>query len=112
MSSADAVFAANLAAMLAERPDDERRAAPLAARPEPAVLYIKTMTGKTITLSYTEDMTVAQLKERIENKEGIPADQQRLIYRGNQLNDFKMLRAHYNIQSCATIHAILRLCGD
>lgn len=72
-------------------------------------LIIQTLTGKIISINIDSTDTILQLKRNIEEKEGIPTDQQRLIYNGKQLQDVHTLN-DYSIVNESTIHLVLRLC--
>ncbi|KAA0192133.1 Neural cell expressed developmentally down-regulated 8 [Fasciolopsis buskii] len=74
------------------------------------LIKVKTLTGKEIEIDIEPSDKVERIKERIEEKEGIPPQQQRLIFSGKQMNDDKVV-LDYKIQGGSVIHLVLSLRG-
>lgn len=73
-------------------------------------IFVKTLTGQTITLDVSLSDTIEVVKDMIDNKEGMPPHLRRLIYRGKQLESGHAL-SFYNIVQESTVHLVSRLCG-
>jgi len=87
---------------------DNKKQTTSSVKMETFQIFVKTLTGRTITLNVAVDDPVQSCKEMITDKEGIPADQQRLIFGGRILEDERTL-ADYDVKKESTLHLVLRL---
>merc|ERR1740129_555207 len=76
----------------------------------PLRIFIKTLTGRKTNFNFELDNTVRQVKEALQEKEGIQVEQIRLIYSGKQMSDECTL-ADYNVKPGSTVHMVLQLRG-
>lgn len=90
--------------------DDEKARRLLNHQKSSYQIFVKTLTGKTLTLEVDSTDSIETVKAKVQDQEGIPPDQQRLIFRGIQLEDEKLL-FEYGIGSKETLHLVLRLRG-
>ncbi|ERM99023.1 hypothetical protein AMTR_s00101p00053450 [Amborella trichopoda] len=74
------------------------------------MIKVKTLTGKEVEIDIEPTDTIERIKQRVEEKEGIPPVQQRLIYGGKQMNDDKTAK-EYNIEGGSVLHLVLALRG-
>ena len=73
-------------------------------------IYVKGLTGRTIDLQITSQMSIEELKMKIQEKDGIPVEQQRFVFAGKNLDDLTLV-GRYNIQKDSTLHLVLRMRG-
>lgn len=73
-------------------------------------VHVKTFAGKTITVEVEPDESIESLKNKLQSKEGIPINQQRILFGGKQLDSKKTI-SDYDIQNESTMHMVLRLRG-
>lgn len=73
-------------------------------------IFVKTLTGRTVTIEVYAEDTISQVKQKYHDKEAVPIEEQRLIYGAHELQDEKLVQ-DYDIQKDATLHLVLRLPG-
>ncbi len=87
------------------------RSLPERIPPNSFQFFVKTLTGKTVTFTTQATASIGDVKRQIEASEGVPVDQQRIIFSGKQLEDGRTC-ADYNMQKECTLHLVLRLRGE
>jgi ubiquitin len=74
-------------------------------------LFVKTLTGKTVSVDVDPGDSIETLKHKIQEKEGIPPDQQRIIFGGKQLQGGEKTLGDFDLEDGSTLHLVLRLRG-
>ena len=74
-------------------------------------LFVKTLTGKTVSVDVDPGDSIETLKHKIQEKEGIPPDQQRIIFGGKQLQGSDKTLGDFDLEDGSTLHLVLRLRG-
>ncbi len=73
-------------------------------------IYIKTLTGRTVSLIVEEGETIKIVKEKLKEKDGVPVEEQRLVFNSQELEDGKTLQ-YYGINREATLHVVINARG-